>query len=109
LIDKMRKKEVNQHEKDLLTREGFRPNRASGATWINPEDGEDDNFIVQLKMTNGRGIRVQYKDLYKLIKNSRIAHKKPLFMLCFLENKEEVFYLIRKEEFDKIRGELIEN
>ena len=69
---------------------GLKPTTASGAGWIEKEDGQDNDFICQLKSTTNRSYRIQLDDLETLEYNAIVSHKVPVFAIQFLDNVNDI-------------------
>lgn len=93
-------------EKKIMARYGIDRVPLSGAGWIAKEDGASDDgdfggLLTQLKSTDGKQITVKLADLHAVIKNARIGHKTPLFMLDFLSGDEQ-YILMRPADLADI-------
>ena len=55
----------------------------SGGIWPNKEDGEDIDYIMQVKTTHGKEIRVTLNDINQITKRANIQQKIPLYVIHF--------------------------
>lgn len=69
-----------RHEKRLMRELGFNPQPASGAGWIQKEDGESEHFVAQLKATCGKTMSMGEQAVKDLIYHANVAHKVPVFV-----------------------------
>lgn len=69
------------HEKRLLRAIGVRPTRGSGNTWTQPQDGENENLMVQSKSTQNKSISIKADDVLSLCLDAKRAHKIPVFLV----------------------------
>lgn len=90
-----------KNEKETMEKFGLVPTSASGAGWIEKEDGYNENILCQLKSTYNNSYRVSLDDIDKLEYHAEVENKIPVFMIQFLD-RDEVFLLIRPEELDRI-------
>lgn len=79
---------------------GLRPTKGSGCTWLEKEDGESEDVIVQLKSTEGKSITVQRRDIVDLLYHAAIAHKIPVFVLDFVG--DFMLIAVRRAELRKV-------
>jgi len=70
-----------KYEKQVLNALGVKPTRGSGNTWVEPEDGEDERFLYQLKSTQNKSISMKLDDILMLCHNAKILHKHPAFLI----------------------------
>lgn len=94
---KRTQKFYNENEKRTMRKLGLKPAVASGAGWLEKEDGQNDYIICQHKSTDAESYRLQQEDLRKLEYNAMIEKKLPLFVIEFLNNDE--IYLLMKPEY----------
>ena len=97
------KKYWNRNEKEVMKRLGLKPAIASGAGWIAKEDGENDEYIAQLKSTENQSISVNLRDIKELIYHANVAHKTPVLVLQFLN--EYTFVCFREQDIENLKGE----
>lgn len=67
---------------------GLEPVPGSGSGWVNKEDGESNIYMAQLKSTDKNSFTIKREDIDKLEYHSMVAHKVPIFVNEFLEDKE---------------------
>lgn len=67
---------------DLL---GLKRQPLSGGSWFAKEDAKSGEYICQIKSTSRNGYRIKKQDLHDLMKNSRLTHTKPLFVVVFVD------------------------
>ena len=91
---KRTQKFYSENEKKTMRSLGLKPTLASGAGWIEKEDGHNDYVIAQHKSTDAESYRLCQSDLRKLEYHALIDKKIPLFVVEFLNNGE--IYLIVK-------------
>lgn len=85
-----------KNEKEVMRSLGLEPTINSGSTWIEKEDGQNENIICQLKSTDANSIKINKNDLDTLEYNSLVEHKLPVFVIQFLQSNE--VYLVLKPE-----------
>lgn len=86
-----------KNEKQTMRDLGFKPTIASGSGWLEKEDGQSENAIAQLKSTDSQSINVSLLDIQKLEHNSRVSHKRPVFIIQFLQTND-TFLVMRPDE-----------
>lgn len=72
-----------KNEKELMSSLGMKGTPGSGNRVIK-EDGQNEHLIAQLKSTDGSSITINLNDVNKLLYNSTVAHKLPLFINQFV-------------------------
>ena len=82
------KKFYNRNEKETLAKLGFKPTAASGAGWLEKEDGESDVAVSQLKSTDAESYKMTLLDLQKLEYNAGLRRKIGIFITQFLKTGE---------------------
>jgi len=97
------KKFWNKNEKEVMRRLGLKPAIASGAGWIEKEDGENEEYIAQLKSTENMNITVSLKDIKTLIYHANVSHKTPVLVLQFLN--ECTLVCFREQDIENLNGE----
>lgn len=85
-----------RNEEEVMRSLGLKPTINSGSTWIEKEDGQNENIICQLKSTDANSIRIHKKDIDTLLYNASVVHKIPVFAIQFLKSNET--YLLFKPE-----------
>jgi len=90
-----------KNESEVMKTLGLEPTPNSGSGWIVKEDGQNESVICQLKSTDANSIRIVKQDIDKLIYNSIVANKLPVFAIQFLKTNE-VFLLVRPEELTEV-------
>ena len=85
-----------KNEQEVMRSLGLEPTINSGSTWIEKEDGQNENIICQLKSTDANSIKINKNDLDTLEYNSLVEHKLPVFVIQFLQSNE--VYLVLKPE-----------
>lgn len=80
---------------------GLAPTPNSGSGWIVKEDGQSEHIICQLKSTDALSISVKKNDLDKLMHNSFVSHKIPVFALQFIKSGE-VWVMTKPEYLEDI-------
>ena len=83
-----------KNERETMELLGMKQVPGSGSGWVAKEDGENDHVLCQLKSTDAGSIRISKQDIDKLIINSMIERKVPVFAIQFLQSNE-VFLLCR--------------
>jgi hypothetical protein len=101
------KKWYDKNEAEVMQRLGLKPTKASGAGWIEKEDGQSDTIIAQLKSTDKSSITIQKQDIDTLRHNAITAHKTPVFVLQFLQSGE-LYVLCKLEDIQEISQEINE-
>ena len=89
-----------KNEKKVMKKLGFDPVPGSGSGWIFKEDGENENFIAQLKTTSANSYKLDRVDLDKLEYHAMVAHKIPVFINQFLEDGQ-IYLTIPVQYFDE--------
>jgi hypothetical protein len=90
-----------KNEKETMEQLGLKATKASGAGWIEKEDGYNEHILAQLKSTDAESIKVNLQDIHRLDYNAIVAHKLPLFVIQFLQSNE-TFLLIRPSDLNSI-------
>jgi len=92
----------NKNEAEVMQLLGLTPTAASGAGWIEKEDGQDDNIICQLKSTDANSIKINLLDVEKLEYQAMVTNKLPVFAIQFLKHREDIdmgtFLLIKPSD-----------
>ena len=101
------KKWYDKNEREVMERLGMKATRASGAGWIEKEDGQSDTLIAQLKSTDKNSITITKHDIDTLRHNAIISHKTPLFVVQFLQSGE-IYALCKIEDIEQISQEINE-
>lgn len=78
----------SKNEKETLRSLGLEPAPQSGAGWIIKEDGENEDFIVQLKSTDSSSYRIDMLDIKKLEYHASVSNKIPIFIVQFLSQNK---------------------
>lgn len=86
-----------RNEQNVMRGLGFEPTPNSGSGWIIKEDGQTEHTIAQLKSTDAESIRINLNDINILERNAAIAHKRPIFVVQFLQS-QEIFLVIRPDD-----------
>lgn len=86
-----------KNEKQTMRDLGFKPTAASGSGWLEKEDGQSDAAIAQLKSTDNKAISVTLSDIKKLEHNAAVSHKRPVFVIQFLQN-HELYVLLKPDD-----------
>lgn len=97
-MNKRSTKFYRKNEEEVMKRLGFKPTKNSGAGWIEKCDGQNEQFICELKSTDKDSFSLKQQILSTLEYHACIAHKTPVFALQFL-NKDEIWLAIPEEEF----------
>lgn len=105
-MNKRSTKWYRKNEAEVMHRLGLKPTRNSGAGWIEKCDGENDNFLCELKSTDHESFSIKQSVLHVLEHHALEAHKIPLFAFQFI-NRDEVWVAIKEEDIQAYR-ELIE-
>lgn len=95
----------SKNEKETLRKLGLRPIPFSGAGWIEKEDGENENILVQLKSTEASSYRVDMLDIKKLEYHSSVSNKIPVFIIQFLKH-DKIYALINLEDLEELNEAL---
>jgi hypothetical protein len=99
------KKEWNKREKKVMSNIKVKRQPMSGANWLFKEDGESEDFLVQLKSTEKGSITVQLQDVLTLFEHAFTSKKIPLFLLDFIDKEtkdEDLLICIRKRDLEKV-------
>lgn len=86
-----------KHEKKVMKKLGFKPQFASGAGWIDKEDGENEIALAQLKSTIKESMSIKLADLNKLVYHANVSEKIPVFVIEFTGNRG-TWLMIRPED-----------
>lgn len=105
-MQKRSTKWYRKNEAEVMHRLGLKPTRNSGAGWIEKCDGENENFLCELKSTDHESFSIKQSVLHVLEHHALEAHKIPLFAFQFI-NRDEVWVAIKEEDIQAYR-ELIE-
>ena len=95
----------SKNEKETLTKLGLRPIPFSGAGWVEKEDGENENVLVQLKSTESSSYRIDMLDIKKLEYHSSVSHKIPVFIVQFLKH-DKIYALVNLEDLEELNEAL---
>lgn len=87
----------NRNEKETLLKLGLTPAPQSGAGWIVKEDGENEDFMVQLKSTDASSYRIDMLDIKKLEYHASVSNKIPIFLIQFLK-QDKLYCLLEVNE-----------
>lgn len=90
-----------RNEAEIMRALGLNPTLNSGSTWIEKEDGQNDNVICQLKSTDANSIKINKKDIDTLSYNASVSHKLPVFAIQFLQSNE-VYLLLKPENLSEV-------
>lgn len=103
---KRTQKFYSRNEKEVMKILGLTPTIASGSTWLEKEDGYNENILCQLKSTDAESIKINLFDIETLEHNAYISDKLPIFVIQFLQNRNELdmgtYILIRPSELTQI-------
>lgn len=105
-MNKRSTKWYRKNEAEVMHRLGLKPTKNSGAGWIEKCDGENRNFLCELKSTDHESFSIKQSVLRVLEHHALEAHKIPLFAFQFI-NRDEVWVAIKEEDIQAYR-ELIE-
>lgn len=95
----------SKNEKETLSKLGLRPIPFSGAGWVEKEDGENENVLVQLKSTDASSYRVEMLDIKKLEYHASVSNKIPVFIIQFLKN-DKMYALVNIEDLEELNEAL---
>ena len=95
----------SKNEKETLTKLGLRPIPFSGAGWVEKEDGENENVLIQLKSTEASSYRIDMLDIKKLEYHSSVSHKIPVFIVQFLKH-DKIYALVNLEDLEELNEAL---
>lgn len=95
----------SKNEKETLRKLGLRPIPFSGAGWIEKEDGENENVLVQLKSTDASSYRIEMLDIKKLEYHASVSNKIPVFIVQFLKNNK-MYALVNIEDLEELNEAL---
>ena len=90
-----------RNERETLEALGFKQVAGSGNGWVEKEDGESENTLVQLKSTDSSSYTVSLLDLKKLEVHAETEHKFPLFLIQFLK-QDKIYALVNIENLDDL-------
>lgn len=76
----------NKNEREVMELLGLTPTVASGAGWLEKEDGQSEHVICQLKSTDANSIVVNLLDIEKLEYQATVTNKIPVFAIQFLKH-----------------------
>jgi len=96
----MGSKKWSRREDEVMSELGLKPTKQSGAGWLEKEDGEGEEIIVQLKSTEGKGIAVRREDVKALFYHAAISHKTPVFVIDIMPSYQLVAF--RPENYKEI-------
>lgn len=102
-MNKRTTKWYRKNEEEVIKRLGLKPTRNSGATWIEKADGQNDDYICELKSTDKESFSVKQSVLHKLEAQAIEAHKLPLFAFQFI-NTDEVWVAVKESDIEAIRS-----
>lgn len=83
-----------RNEADVMNRLGLKPTKSSGSGWVEKADGQNEHIICELKSTDKLSYRLSIADVHKLIQQSNVSRKLPVFAIQFLQS-DEIFLVIR--------------
>ena len=69
----------------------------SGSGWLIKEDGENDDFVAQLKSTEKKSISIKLQDVQDLFYHAIISHKIPTFIIHF-KSEDITLVMFRVED-----------
>ena len=90
-----------KNESEVMELLGMKQVPGSGNGWVAKEDGENENVLCQLKSTDAASISVKKLDIDKLLVNSTIEHKLPVFAIQFLKSND-IFLLVRPMDLPEV-------
>nr|DAJ94268.1 MAG TPA: hypothetical protein [Caudoviricetes sp.] len=90
-----------RNERETLQALGFKQVAGSGNGWVEKEDGESENTLVQLKSTESSSYTIALLDLKKLETHAETEHKFPLFLIQFLK-QDKIYALVNIENLDDL-------
>lgn len=102
-MNKRTTKWYRKNEEEVIKRLGLKPTRNSGATWIEKADGQNDNYICELKSTDKESFSIKQSVLHRLEAQAIEAHKLPLFAFQFI-NTDEVWVAVKESDIEAIRS-----
>lgn len=97
-MNKRSTKFYRKNESEVMKRIGLKPTKNSGAGWIEKCDGQNEQYICELKSTDRDSFSIKQSVLHTLEYHASVAHKTPLFAFQFL-NTNEVWVTIKEDEF----------
>lgn len=97
-MNKRSTKFYRKNEAEVMKRLGMKPTKNSGAGWVEKCDGQNEQFICELKSTDKDSFSLKQQMLNTLEYHASIAHKTPIFALQFL-NRDEIWVAITEDEF----------
>jgi len=74
-------KEWEQQERRVAKQRGVRPNSGSGSGWLHPNDVRDDEYLWEMKHTDGKSISIKAEDWEKVRRNAILSGRKPAMHL----------------------------
>ena len=99
------------NEKQVMESLGLKQTPGSGNQWLQKEDGQNEDFICQLKSTDKESMTIRKYDIDTLLYNASVSHKVPVFAIQFLQS-DEVFLMVRPEDLmdvsKSLKGERVE-
>lgn len=95
------KKWYDKNEREVMEELGLQATRASGAGWIEKEDGQSAALIAQLKSTDKSSMIIHKQDIDTLRHNALVAHKTPIFVIQFIQSGE-LYVLCKLEDIHDI-------
>lgn len=101
---KRRSKFWFKNEKELMNSLGMKGTPGSGNRIVK-EDGQNEHLIAQLKSTDGSSVTIKLEDVNKLLYNSTVAHKLPLFISQFINGP--ILVSVRLEDLIDIAEYLV--
>ena len=74
-------KEWERQEHRVAKRTGGRRQPGSGSGWLHRNDVKDDNYLREMKQTDGKSISIKLEDWEQLRKNAIMSGRKPAMHL----------------------------
>lgn len=96
------KKFYNKNEKEVLGRLGFKSTLASGAGWVEKEDGESDVALAQLKTTDAERFTITLKDMHTLEYHAALSRKIPIFINQCLTT-DDIYVTVNVNDFPRLK------
>ena len=84
-------KEWERQEHRVAKRTGGKRQPGSGSGWLHPNDVKDDEYLREMKQTEGKSISIKLEDWEKLRRNAIMSGRKPAMHLQIGKRRLVVF------------------
>jgi Holliday junction resolvase len=83
--------EWERQERRVAKRTGGKRQPGSGSGWVHSNDVKDDEYLREMKQTNGKSISIKLEDWEKLRRNALMSGRKPAMHLQIGKRRLVVF------------------